>query len=377
MLLLVSSFFVLILLSSELSSNALEIQEVPFSSVRADNRPKVSHISKTKQNQTRYFDWQKKDKNAEYIPDEPEEEFDVETVYEMTEAPIINVVPNAKQIIEKIPENIPEMALSKFKAPEQVGDVASILWGATVTESTTISSKLNHQQTELTPKLNEPSLDSDVEVFSGHFPSTTMITTSSTLSLEKNLQLELEVERIDINSHTPSTGRSLETTTLTKLQSTTKFPLITKMTKSTTTVLPSNSEAPFYSAEETTPFSEARYLLGAPAKILQSSTLPSASSTTIASHQSSMDRIMAAMPSIDEDMIRTYTLKNKERYGHGHAKPRTITHELETKNFTKFNENHSDPIDYFKLGHASQIENTTSSLKMRREMTISMVAGKK
>lgn len=363
--------FTLLVVSSELKSNALEIQEIPFSPIGANNSAKVSHISKKKQNQTRHFDWQKKDINFRY--DETEEEFDVVTVYAMTSAPIIHIMPNAKQIVEKTTENVPEMAFSEFKAPE-VGDVASILWGAALPESPTALPRKNDTQLKKLHNLNEHTIDSEVEVFGGHFLTTTLQpVSSSTFSEEKNLQLETDVEQIDVNSLKPSpkAPSSLETTTLTKLRSTTKFPLITKMTGTTNTVttLSSTTEAEIYSAEETTPFSEARYLLGAPAKLLQSTTLLSApmTSSTVAP-RSAMGKIMAAMPSIDEDMIRTYTLKNEERYGHGHAKPRTITHELELMNFTKFDEGHSVPIDLLDLKPKDKIKSTTSAVKVHREV---------
>lgn len=326
-------------------SNAIAIQKIPASRVVAN-----ATVPTQKQNQTRHFDWQKHG-HAGHI--EEEEEVDVAPVFGMTSAPIVST-PMANAMAVEVGQystvsanrDAPEMALSEFRAPEHVGDVASILWGASHTAATTTATVIHRAAGQ-----PQHSLHSEVEVFRGRDPR--QMGPTSTTSTTPKAKLKTEVEVFDIETLVPA---NLQSTTVSMTTSR------SSSTGSTTTT----TEANLYSAEETTQHhqSEARDLLGPPAK------LRSAAPTMPIKQPS-------AMPSIDEDQIRTYTLKNKERYGHGHAKPRIITQELDRMNFTTFDEEHSKPIDFLANQNRTNVESSTHMTKMHREMSISMVAGRK
>lgn len=85
--------------------------------------------------------------------------------------------------------------------------------------------------------------------------------------------------------------------------------------------------------------------------------------------KSGMEKLMATMPTIDEDMIRTYTLNTTDRYGHGRYKAKYITKELEKMNFTQLDEDRLDfsttlsPINYStETSTSSQAENRTKTV---------------
>lgn len=359
--------------------NAVAIEKVPHSHVDA-----LVAVPTQKQSQTRHFDWQKHDGSAPIM--EKEEDYNMAPIYEMTAAPIIvstTTAPTIHTDVEMLPNvsDMPEMALSEFRAPEQVGDVGSILWGAAppATATSTMASLIQHSRTQ--------PADDEVEVFHGRDPRRLQKEVSSPKPITPKINADAEVVDVDAllapTTWRPSTFHLKSTTMASTTTTGPTMPTTTTKSTTTTKTTPSkqSTTTEFYSAEETTmhQHSEARDLLGPPAKLR----VPAADETLATTvSPSSMDKIMAAMPSIDEDMIRTYTLKNKERYGHGHAKPRIITQELNKMNFTKFDEQHSQPIDSVptnnnNTNNRSEVESTTPVIRTHREMSISMVAGRK
>lgn len=96
---------------------------------------------------------------------------------------------------------------------------------------------------------------------------------------------------------------------------------------------------------------------------------------------SGMDKLMATMPAIDEDMIRTYTLNATDRYGRGRAKAKYITKELSHMNFSKYTENDEKLSDSLMDAEVSKDEVTrpvvpvvypTEIIKMHVEKSFSV-----
>lgn len=91
---------------------------------------------------------------------------------------------------------------------------------------------------------------------------------------------------------------------------------------------------------------------------------------------SGMEKIMATMPAVDEDMIRTYTLKLNDRYGRGHAKPKFITKELSKMSFSKYNES-DEAVVNTTTTTTRPIQYSTEIMKMHVETSISVETSKK
>lgn len=298
-------------------SNATIIQKNNATHVGAIHSIEITDVSAKTQNKPRHFDWQKRDGTVESV-EESVEEFEMETTIEMTATPIISTYPTGtaeRQVIRPSHDNIPEMAFSEFRAPEQVGDVKAILWGEPEKTTASLKNSIANDQTQ--PDYNAKS---DVEVFNGHLAMSLSTTTTAPLVKPSKI-MDVEVEEFDLATFDNAklgAYNSSKTTTMSTLE------LVN-----------------LYSAEETTMHSnsnlERKYLAKAPLKYValelqpnltaqleasKTSTAPyttelsseadfmSPQSSTTAK-QSSMDKIMASMPSIDEDRVRTFTPKGK------------------------------------------------------------------
>lgn len=303
-------------------ANAI-IQKTNGTHVDADHPTKISDVPQKTQNKLRHFDWQKRDGTVESV-DESVEEFEMVTMIEMTAEPIINAYPAgaaAKQIAEPAIEKFPEMAFSEFQPPERVGDVKSILWGAP--ESTTASLK-----NVMKAHQGGHDVKSEVEVFNGHLAKSLSTTTTPRVTT-KMVELEdLEVEEFDLETFDNATlgaYNSTSTTTMSTLE------LVNLYSAEETTVHSIlRARIPLKYVASKSQHSSAEQLDMLSTKEQVTSTTPAAKALEVASEaeslaaepsttkQSSMDKIMASMPSIDEDHVRTFTPRSKKAHGHNH-----------------------------------------------------------
>lgn len=298
-------------------SNATVIQKSNATHVVANRSIETTDVSAKTKNKSRYFDWQKRDGTVESI-EESVEEFEMEPIIEMTATPIINTYPTrtaAKQTIKPSQDNMPEMAFSEFRAPEQVGDVKAILWGESETTTTSLKNSIANDPTQ--PDHNAKS---DVEVFNGNLAKTlsTITTTKAPHVTPTKMKLDVEVEEFDLATFD---NAKLGAYNLSK-----------------TTTMSTLELVNLYSAEETTMHSnlQAKYMAKPPVKYVALELQPNltaqlealktdtsksvsapvttelSSEADFMSSPSSMDKIMASMPSIDEDHVRTFTPKGKK-----------------------------------------------------------------
>lgn len=302
-------------------------------------------------NKTRHFDWQKKYGDAQAVE---ETETEMAQIMEMTSSPIIKEYPTSKVVVGPRKEDFPEMEISEIKSAEQVGDVHLILWGAGDGAMTNLTNgdsgldqvnKTNEDKASINIKIDEkPSiLATTHSTADSEIPSTANYNLNSNKDSNIATPADLNVSSTGGNPFA-STNAYITTTTLQSV------------------ILSATAEPPRLFIPSTQPIIATTQLESV---VVNSSITPEPTS-------------MDSMQVIDEDMIRTYTLNNKEQYGRGYAKPKYITIELEKMNFTHYDETKDGPksIDFLHI-EAPQIQNSTEVMKMHREMSVSVVSRKK